>query len=138
MLGRPRNVEGLRTPRIGAVSKSENGVRTILGRLAGWGAGQTSARRTKEGWTGRGSTQKQERINLLLLLPCCRGLTRADGDGVMIKGWRGRRRGEEGDGRMKGGFLTVVVGFGGNRVDYYAQIFPFLPSGGYSRVGKCW
>jgi hypothetical protein len=54
MLGRPRNVEGLRTPRIGAVSKSENGVRTILGRLAGWGAGQTSARRTKEAWTGKG------------------------------------------------------------------------------------
>ena len=26
---------------------------------------------------------------------------------------------------MKGRFLTVLVGFGGNRVDYYAQNFPF-------------
>jgi len=32
MLGRPRKEDGLRTPRMGAVSKRENGVRTIIGR----------------------------------------------------------------------------------------------------------
>jgi len=31
ILGRPRKEDGLRTPRMGAVSKSENGVRTIIG-----------------------------------------------------------------------------------------------------------
>ena len=77
MVGRPRKAEGLRTPRIGAVSKSENGVRTILGerecasrdrpdrQLPCWRKGGRGG--------GRGRTQKQETVNLLLLLPCCRG-----------------------------------------------------------------